>query len=289
MTINFEELYQEMFLIRKVEETLLNLFSRGLLRGTVHTCIGQEACAVGVVNALNKQTDIVCSNHRGHGHFLAYCKNYESLILEVMGREEGLCKGVGGSQHLQYNNFYSNGILGGMVPVTVGMALAEKFKKTNAVGVIFIGDGAMAEGIVYEAFNMASLWKAPVLFVIEQNQYAQSTHYQKEQSGDLSTRGLSFGIKTTKVNGNIIQEVYENAVQIVSEIRETKHPQLLYLNTYRLAPHSKGDDLRDKAEIEKNMANDPLSLLKAEYKNIDYEQIEKNIIEKLETFIHKIT
>jgi TPP-dependent pyruvate/acetoin dehydrogenase alpha subunit len=280
--------YKEMFLIRKVEETLLELFSKGLLRGTVHTCIGQEGCAVGVVHALNKETDTICSNHRGHGHFLAYCGNYQGLILEVMGRENGICKGVGGSQHLQFNNFYSNGILGGMVPVTVGMALAEKFKKTNGISVIFMGDGAMAEGTVYEAFNMASLWSSPVLFVVEQNQYAQSTPFQKEHAGDLSTRAHSFGIKTTVMSGNNVTEVHAAAVQITDEIRNTQKPQMLFLNTYRLAPHSKGDDLRDQQEIERNRANDPLLIFKKQHTDIDYGSIEQDVVGMIEQFIAEI-
>jgi TPP-dependent pyruvate/acetoin dehydrogenase alpha subunit len=283
-----ELLYEEMFLIRKVEETLLTMFSQGKLRGTVHTCIGQEGCAVGVINALNKDTDIICSNHRGHGHFLAYCKNYEGLILEIMGKENGICKGIGGSQHIHYKNFYSNGILGGMVPITVGMALAEKLKMNDSIGVVFIGDGALAEGIVYEAFNMASLWKAPVLFVVEQNQYAQSTFFEKEHSGVLSTRSQSFGIKTTVLNGNYVIEVLETAKRIVSDIRKTKQPQLLFLNTYRLAPHSKGDDFRDKEEIKQNKLNDPLTLLKKQNSDINYSKIENTISEKLEAFLKKL-
>jgi acetoin:2,6-dichlorophenolindophenol oxidoreductase subunit alpha len=289
MTTNLNDFfYREMFLIRKVEETLLKLFSKGLLRGTVHTCIGQEGCAVGVINALDKEKDIICSNHRGHGHFLAYCNDYKGLILEIMGRDNGICKGIGGSQHLHYKNFYSNGILGGMVPVTVGMALAEKFKKSDAIGVIFMGDGSLAEGIVYEAFNMAGLWKSPVLFVVEQNQYAQSTPYQKEHAGELSERVRPFGIKTTVSNGNHVTEVFEAAKKIVEEIRNSKQPQMLFLNTYRLAPHSKGDDLRDKSEIEKKWKNDPLAVLRMVDNNIPNEQIENEVTEKVEKFIEAI-
>lgn len=272
-----EKLFREMFLIRTVEEKLLELFSKGRLRGTVHTCIGQEACAVGVINALDKEKDIICSNHRGHGHFISYCNNYEKLILEIMGNEKGICNGVGGSQHLHFKNFYSNGILGGMVPVTVGMALAEKKKNSKSIGVVFIGDGAMAEGVVFESFNIASLWKIPVLFVVEHNQYAQSTPTHKEHSGDLSTRASTFGIKVTKQDGNYLTDVLEVAKKIVSEIRENNEPQLLFLETYRLASHSKGDDLRDIDEIERNKLRDPIILFKKAYSGLDYNQIEEEI------------
>jgi TPP-dependent pyruvate/acetoin dehydrogenase alpha subunit len=283
-----EKLFREMFLIRTVEEKLLELFSKGRLRGTVHTCIGQEACAVGVINALDKEKDIICSNHRGHGHFISYCNSYEKLILEIMGNEKGICNGVGGSQHLHLKNFYSNGILGGMVPVTVGMALAEKKKDSKAIGVVFIGDGAMAEGVVFESFNIASLWKIPVLFVVEHNQYAQSTPTHKEHSGDLSTRASTFGIKVTKQDGNYLTDVLEVTKKIVSEIRENNEPQLLFLETYRLASHSKGDDLRDIDEIELNKLRDPIILFKKAYSGLDYNLIEEEIKTEVNEFVKNI-
>ena len=142
------DFYQKMVLINTVESTLLNLFAEGLLRGTVHTCLGQEAIPTGVSAALEPKRDIVCSNHRGHGHFLAFGGAAKPLIAEIMGDPSGICGGIGGSQHIQFGNFYSNGILGGMSPVAAGMALAEKRKGSGAVVVQFLGDGALAEGIV---------------------------------------------------------------------------------------------------------------------------------------------
>jgi TPP-dependent pyruvate/acetoin dehydrogenase alpha subunit len=283
-----ERLFREMVLIRTVEEKLLDLFSKGKLRGTVHTCIGQEACAVGVINALDKEKDIICSNHRGHGHFISYCNNYQKLILEIMGNENGLCNGVGGSQHLHLNNFYSNGILGGMVPVTVGMAFAEKKKNSKSIGVVFIGDGAMAEGIVYESFNIASLWKIPVLFVVEHNQYAQSTPTKKEHSGDLSTRASTFGIKVTKQDGNLLNEVLDITKKIVSEIRMNNEPQLLFLETYRLASHSKGDDLRDVNEIELNKLRDPIIMFKNSHPSLNIIDIKDEINREVDEFVNNI-
>jgi acetoin:2,6-dichlorophenolindophenol oxidoreductase subunit alpha len=288
MTQQTERLFREMFLIRTVEEKLLDLFSKGKLRGTVHTCIGQEACAVGVINALDKENDIICSNHRGHGHFISYCNNYQKLILEIMGNETGICNGIGGSQHLHLKNFYSNGILGGMVPVTVGMALAEKQKKSKSIGVVFFGDGAMAEGIVYESFNIASLWKIPVLFVVEHNQYAQSTPTKKEHSGDISTRSTTFGIKVTIQDGNHLDNVLEIAKKIVNEIRINNEPQLLFLETYRLASHSKGDDLRDVKEIESNKLRDPITMFKNSHPSLNYAEIEDEIIREVNEFVDNI-
>lgn len=288
MERNREDMYKQMFTIRKVEELLLQFFTKGLLRGTVHTCYGQEACAVGVLSAINKEIDIVSSNHRGHGHYLAYCDDIKGLVLEIMGHEDGVCGGLGGSQHLQNSNFYSNGILGGMPPVAVGMGFAEKIKKSGAISVVFFGDGAMAEGNIYEAFNFAALWKAPVLFVVEHNQYAQSTHFSLEHAGELQNRAIAFGIKSTVVNGNLLDEVFANSSRIVNEIRENNLPQLLFLNTYRLGPHSKGDDLRSTFEIEENKKNDPLVLYKQKHNSINFDLIENTVNSRIDEFLKSI-
>jgi len=284
-----KDFFRQLFTIRRVEETLLSLFSKGLLRGTVHTCIGQEACAVGVINSLDKQKDLICSNHRGHGHFIAYCDEVEGLISEVMGRKDGICGGYGGSQHLQKDGFYSNGILGGMPPVAVGMGFAEKIKSSGAISAVFMGDGSMAEGNVYEAFNMASLWNVPILFIVEHNQYAQSTHYSLEHSGVLSERARPFGIETEVLNGNDVVGVYERAVKIVNEIRNDSRPRLLFLETYRIAPHSKGDDLRDPIEIEKNRSKDPILTLKKSYQNYTwFASVENEVNSRIELFLNQL-
>ena len=265
---------------------MLGLFSKGLLRGTVHTCIGQEACAVGVISSIDKDKDIVCSNHRGHGHFIAYCDEIEGLIYEVMGKSEGICGGYGGSQHLHKNRFYSNGILGGMPPVAVGMGLAEKIKCSGAISVVFMGDGSVAEGNVYESFNMASLWNVPTLFVIEHNQYAQSTHYSLEHAGLLSERAKPFGIKTTVINGNDVLNVRAKSVEMINEIRRDSRPQLLLLETYRMAPHSKGDDLRDPLEIERNKLNDPISSFRNSHTGDSWiDEVENDVNNRLKALL----
>jgi acetoin:2,6-dichlorophenolindophenol oxidoreductase subunit alpha len=255
-------LYQQMYLIRRTEETLLDLFSQGLLFGTVHTCIGQEAIAVGVVNAIDKSKDVLWSNHRGHGHFLAYCDNIEGLIAEVMGKETGVCRGIGGSQHLHCTNFYTNGILGGTVACAVGSAMAEKKKNTGAITVVFLGDGAMGEGIVYESLNMASLWKLPVLFVLEHNQYAQTTPTTLAHASDLSERPKSFGIETREIKADNVISVHKLAQECVHKVRFQQKPLFITMHTYRFAPHSKGDDVRPLAEIETAKRSDPLTHLR---------------------------
>jgi TPP-dependent pyruvate/acetoin dehydrogenase alpha subunit len=287
--LELKHIYYQLFAIRRVEETLLNFFSKGLLRGTVHTCIGQEGCAVGVMSAIDKSKDIVCSNHRGHGHFIAYCDDIEGLIYEVMGRPEGICGGYGGSQHLHKNRFYSNGILGGMPPVAVGMAFAEKIKSSGALSIVFMGDGSMAEGSVYESFNMASLWNVPILFVTEHNQYAQSTHHSLEHAGVLSERPKPFGIKTTVTNGNDVLSVHSTCSEIISEIRKDLKPQLLFLETYRIAPHSKGDDLRDPEEIELNKKRDPLVVFRNSHQDCAWMQdVEKEVEKRLDNLLDQL-
>ncbi len=251
-------MYETMALIRAVETSLLDLFGKGKLRGTVHTGIGQEAIAAGVIAALDLERDVICSNHRGHGHYLAYCGDAKGLIAEVMGLSQGVCRGVGGSQHLHKRNFYSNGILGGMAPVSVGMAMAEKTAKSGAVVVQFAGDGALAEGAFYESFNIAALWKLPYLLVVEDNGYAQSTPKALEQAGRLTDRAKPFGIPVAEVDGNDAEAVYEAAEAMIERIRSGDGPGVLYCTTYRLAPHSKGDDIREKSEIADAWTREPM-------------------------------
>lgn len=260
MAESISDLIRQMWLIRHTELALLDLFSQGRVRGTVHTCQGQEACAVGVLSALNKDTDILFSNHRGHGHYLAYSADAKGLIAEVLGLPAGVCQGIGSSQHLQYKNFYTNGIQGAGVAITVGMALAEQYKGNNVVAVPFIGDGTFGEGAIYEAFNLAALWRAPVMFVVEFNHYAQSTPSYMQHAGDLRTRASSFGIPVTVIDGMDVLQVRAAATEIVASVRAGNGPAMLFLETYRLGPHSKGDDFRDKNEIEHHRKRDPLVL-----------------------------
>ncbi|MCD4752664.1 MAG: thiamine pyrophosphate-dependent dehydrogenase E1 component subunit alpha [Anaerolineaceae bacterium] len=265
MTITYGiewKLYQQMYTIRRTEETLLELFSTGLLFGTVHTCIGQEACAVGVINALDKTKDVIWSNHRGHGHYISYINDVEGLVAEIMGKSSGVCHGVGGSQHLHNHNFYTNGVLGGTVACAVGSAFAEKEKKTGAITVVFLGDGAMGEGIVYESLNMASLWNLPILFVLEHNQYAQSTPTALAHAGDITLRPKAFNIETKTLKADNVLSIYKTAQEIVNKVRNQQKPFFLSLQTYRYAPHSKGDDFRSKKEIENQKKTDPLQHLR---------------------------
>jgi acetoin:2,6-dichlorophenolindophenol oxidoreductase subunit alpha len=254
------QLYERMYFIRRFEESLLDLFSQGKLVGTTHTYIGQEANGVGVIDHLDPAVDTIFSNHRCHGHYLAFTDDAFGLLCEVMGKAPGVCGGKGGSQHLCNGNFYSNGVLGSIVPVATGIGLAEKLKGADAVSTVFLGDGTLGEGVTYESLNMASLWKLPVFFVVENNHYAQSTPVELELAGSIPARAAAFGIETAELDTTDVEEIHTVAGQAVARIRETGEPFFLVLHTYRFSPHSKGDDNRDPAEIEERRTRDPLTI-----------------------------
>jgi len=240
--------YKTAIKIRAVEESFLDIFSRGLLNGTVHTCIGQELSAVAVTKYLTKN-DYVFSNHRCHGHYIAFTNDHESLIAELLGKETGASGGIGGSQHISKNNFFSNGPQGALSPVAVGVAEGLKRKKKQDVSVCFIGDGTMGEGIIYESMNLASLYKLPILFVCENNQYAQSTKISDNLVGSINERAKSFGLNVYESDTWNYDELLDNSKKAISNSRNDK-PSFLLINTYRLKAHSKGDDDRDVDEIE---------------------------------------
>ena len=241
-------LYRSMYLIRKFEETVLDNFSRGIFYGTTHTYLGQEANAAGVLANIC-ENDIIFSNHRSHGHFLAYGGDPRKLFAELMGRATGVCGGRGGSQHLHWRNFYSNGVQGGTIPIATGMALAEKYKQTGAVTIAFLGDGTLGEGVIYEAFNMASLWKVPILYVLENNHIAQTTPTGMTLAGNILERFSAFGIQARQLETADVLEISTAGNEVLTQVRQDVSPQALILNTQRFGPHSKGDDTRDPSLI----------------------------------------
>jgi len=279
------KLFEKMLLIRRCEEAFLSLFEQGKLRGTTHTSLGQEACSVGILSVIDQEIDVVFSNHRCHGHFLAYGAPLEILFGEMMGKEIGACKGIGGRQHLHYRNFYTNGIQGGIVPAAVGMAFAEKYKKSGSVVVVFLGDGTLGEGAVYESFNIASLWKLPVFFIVEANGYAQSTPTKYQLAGRIIDRPTAFGIPTQELKVRNPVDVHTLAKEIIDRIRKESEPECLILHTYRLGPHSKGDDLRFREEIENAKVNDPLNCMIQSYPHDDLLKLESQIHNQIETAI----
>lgn len=282
-----EVLYRQMYTIRKVEQNLLDLFALGYITGTVHTSMGQEACDVGVVNALDRSKDIIFSNHRAHGQYLAYCDDVEGLIAEIMGRETGVCMGIGGSQHIHKGNMYTNGVQGGIVPNAVGAALAEKMKSTGSVVVVFLGDGTMGEGVVYESFNIASLWSLPVLFLLVDNGIAQTTPKHLEHAGDLATRAMTFSIDSASIEADDVAKVYSTACEVVNDMRERSRPFFLHVQTARLGPHSKGDDTRPKEEIEFLKQRDPLVRIAASLPVDLRMEIEQKIDARIQSAVEK--
>jgi TPP-dependent pyruvate/acetoin dehydrogenase alpha subunit len=248
--------------IRSFEQSLLEQFTLGRVSGTTHTCIGQEIAAVAVTAALDRARDCVFSNHRGHGHFLAYCGEVFALLAEILGRPDGVCGGRGGSQHLHLRNFYSNGILGGAVGNAAGVALAEKKRGSGAVTCAWLGDGAFGEGLVYEAMNIASLWRLPIVFVIEANGIAQTTPTALQLAGSLAGRCAAFDIPVAEISGTDLAEALAAASRVVDATRAEQRPHALVARATRLGPHSKGDDTREPAALRAAWADDPLVALR---------------------------
>ena len=278
---------KDLIRIRNVEQAFLDLFSQGKLNGTVHTCIGQELSALAFAGQL-KKSDFVFSNHRCHGHFMAYTNEWKSLILELMGKKGGVCSGVGSSQHLHLFNFFSNGIQGGIMPLAAGFALGNKIKKTNDIGVVYIGDGTLGEGVVYETLNFISKKQIPLLIVCENNKYAQSTPIEYTLAGSIEQRAKAFGIEFRESN------TYDDDISILTEaksaidyVRESGKPLFHLVNTYRLKAHSKGDDDRDIAEIQDFEKKDILNRLKLQDPKT-LENIDNQVNEEIWEFINQV-
>ncbi|PWH16480.1 MAG: pyruvate dehydrogenase [Anaerolineae bacterium] len=275
MTDNLQ-LYRTMLLIRRFEERALSEFSTGKLFGTTHAYIGQEANAAAIFS-LTQPDDIVWSNHRCHGHFLAYGGDPYQLAAELMGRATGLVGGRGGSQHIHWRNFYSNGIQGGFAPIAAGMALAEKAHPTGKIVLAFLGDGTLGEGALYESLNLAALWQLPVLYVLENNRIAQTTPVELAVAGSMAARFQAFGIPVWEVDSSDVLVLHPMAQQAIQHVR-TGQPAALILHTYRFAAHSKGDDTRPREEIARLRAErDPLVIHAARLTQTQCEQIETEI------------
>jgi TPP-dependent pyruvate/acetoin dehydrogenase alpha subunit len=252
-------LYRRMRFIRRFEEVLLGLFEEGLLNGTTHACIGQEANAVALVEHL-VPGDHLFSNHRCHGHFLAWTGDAFGLLAEITGDARGVCRGIGGSQHLCAPGFKSNGVLGGILPAAAGIAFAEQLRGSDGLSVVFIGDGTLGEGVVYETLNLAALWQLPLLVVLEHNGWSQSTPSFLSLAGSIVDRFTAFGISAVEVDSTDVLEVERAAAQAVSSCRAERAPGVLVIYTYRLCHHSKSDDDRPREEVEARWLLEPLAV-----------------------------
>lgn len=258
----YKDEFKKAILIRQFETRLLRLFAEGKINGTVHTCVGEEFNPVMLCKYVNSG-DTFLSNHRGHGHFIAKTGKVYELMAEMMGRKSGISHGYGGSQHLFTKGFISNGVQGGMTPVAAGIAMAYKLSGKENIAVSFLGDGTMGEGIIYEAFNIASMWQLPVLYVLENNHYAQSTSNKQTLMGEVRKRAEGFGL--TYYNTRIWD--LENMDEVISKAVENAragHPTLLEIDCYRLNSHSKGDDNRNADEVAEYKQKDLINTLSRE-------------------------
>ena len=228
MKLTHSNVLKKSILIRETEEALLDLFSKGRLNGTVHTCIGQEYIGALLPEIIIKG-DVVFSNHRCHGHYIGRTDDVEGLLLEVMGSSLGAVSGVGGSQHLYHENgFYSNGILAGMTPVASGYAYT--LKNTDNIVCFFVGDGATGEGVFYESLNLISKFNLPIVIINENNNYSQSTSRNQTFFGDMKTRIEGFGINYKKVNIWDLENLIEELTSTFNDIRLNKNLSILRLN-----------------------------------------------------------
>ncbi|MFY1593243.1 thiamine pyrophosphate-dependent dehydrogenase E1 component subunit alpha [Micromonospora sp. WMMD737] len=238
-----------MLSIRRFEYAVLDLLGRGLIPGTSHTCLGQEYVPV-VVESLLRHDDEVFSNHRGHGHYLARYDDPAGLLAELAGRAGALCGGMGGSQHIRRPGFMSTGIQGQLVPVAVGTAFDMRRTGTDSISVAYVGDGTWGEGVVYEALNLAALWRVPMVVVVEHNGIAQSTPTPAQMAGSVADRCAAFGIRHVRVTGIDVDAIRASLAPLVAAVRHDGSPLVVEFDTVRLGPHSKGDDTRTSAELE---------------------------------------
>ncbi len=265
------EALRKMYLIRRFEEGAEQAYMRGLIHGTMHLSIGQEASAVGICVALTDD-DYITSTHRGHGHCIGKGADVGRMFAEFFGRETGYCRGRGGSMHIAdpaKGNLGANGIVGGGIPIAVGAALSAKRLGTNAVAVSFFGDGANNEGAFHEALNMAAVWKLPVVFVCENNQYGMSTSTERSTAvKNIAERAAAYAMPGIIVDGNRFVEVAEASFEAVERARRGEGPTLIESKTYRIRGHSRSDRnrYRTKEEIAAWQDRDPIPLFEDELK-----------------------
>ncbi|ASP83069.1 thiamine pyrophosphate-dependent dehydrogenase E1 component subunit alpha [Sinorhizobium meliloti] len=258
------EALRKMHLIRQFEEGAEESYMRGLIHGTMHLSIGQEASAMGICLPLTND-DQITSTHRGHGHCIAKGADVKRMFAEFFGKTTGYCAGRGGSMHIAdvtTGNLGANGIVGGGLPIAVGAALTSKRLKTGKVVVSFFGDGANNEGAFHEALNMASIWKLPVIFVCENNGYGMSTSTERSTAAaNIADRAAAYSMPGVIVDGNLLSDVAEASQNAVERARRGEGPSLIECKTYRYRGHSKSDRnrYRTKDEIDDWMTNrDPI-------------------------------
>jgi pyruvate dehydrogenase E1 component alpha subunit len=263
-----KKLFKDMLLIRRFEEKAGQLYGMGLIGGFCHLYIGQEAVVVGI-QAVQKPQDTVLTSYRDHGHMLACGMSAGGVMAELTGRIGGYSKGKGGSMHMfsREKRFYGgHGIVGAQVPIGTGLGFGHKYNEDGGVCLVYMGDGAINQGQVYESFNMAALWKLPVVYVVENNRYGMGTSQARACAGELYKRGEPYGIPGYQVDGMDVLAVREAATGILDHARSGKGPVLVEMQTYRYRGHSMSDPAKYRAKEEvENMRqqHDPIEGLKA--------------------------
>jgi len=239
--------YRQMVSIRLFEEQVNEVYTRALMPGLAHLYSGEEAVAVGICEAL-RIDDYITSTHRGHGHCLAKGASPDRMFAELLGKEAGYCRGKGGSMHIAdpaTGNLGANAIVGGSVGIATGAAFSAKTLGTDRVAVCFFAEGALGQGSLYEVMNLAQLWKLPVIYVCENNQYNEYTHYQETTAGTILGRATAFGIEAASVDGQDVRAVHEVATRLVKRARGGGGPAFLQCDTYRYSGHHVGDINRE--------------------------------------------
>ncbi|WP_342364257.1 thiamine pyrophosphate-dependent dehydrogenase E1 component subunit alpha [Terrarubrum flagellatum] len=287
---------RKMHLIRRFEESAEQAYMRGLIHGTMHLSIGQEASAVGACMPLG-DTDYITSTHRGHGHCIAKGADVKRMFAEFFGKEDGYCRGRGGSMHIadpSKGNLGANGIVGGGIPIAVGAALAIKKRGGGAVAMSFFGDGANNEGAFHEALNIASVWKLPVIFVCENNGYGMSTSTARSTAtANVADRASAYAMPGVIVDGNSFADMAQASFDAVERARKGGGPTLIESKTYRIRGHSRSDRnrYRTKDEIEAWQARDPIDRFERELHDLgiiaadEIEAIRASVEEEIEAAI----
>lgn len=277
-----KKLYEEMLLIRRFEEKAGQLYGMGLIGGFCHLYIGQEAVVTGI-QSVQIEGDSVVTTYRDHGHMLAKGMDPKGVMAELTGREGGYSRGKGGSMHMfsQEKRFYGgHGIVGASTAIGTGLAFTHKYKEDGNVSVAYMGDGSANQGQVAECYNMAALWKLPVLYVIENNQYGMGTSAARHAAGQLYARGQGYGIPGEQVDGMDVFAVQAAARQALDYVRTGNGPYILEVMTYRFRGHSMSDPAkyRTKDEVDTQKDNDPIVKIKAmmmEQHNVAEEDLKK--------------
>jgi pyruvate dehydrogenase E1 component alpha subunit len=262
------QLYRDMLLIRRFEEKAGQMYGMGLIGGFCHLYIGEEAVVVGMMGAV-KEGDTIVTSYRDHGHMLASGMDPKGVMAELTGRRGGYSKGKGGSMHMfsrEKNFFGGHGIVGAQVPIGTGLAFAHRYRDNGCICLTFMGDGAMNQGQVSESFNMAALWKLPVVYVIENNKYGMGTSVMRASaSHDLFGRGAPFGIPGHQVDGMNVVAVTQAAEEAADHVRSGKGPYILEMQTYRYRGHSMSDPAKYRSKDEVNrmrQEHDPIDQMK---------------------------